>query len=293
MLTFVSAVSSASQEPILTTPQLLWVNLIMDAGAALALATDGPYADVLDRPPEKRTAPLPSWTSAKMIAGQASYQLLVGLYMTFYGRESLGYPPEDPHSTTGDSFATLFFNMFIWMQFFNLIKYVMTIPAAHFASGKLLTVCSSRRVDRKLNVLEGALKNKMFIAMALLISAFQVLFVFFGGEHLKLQRLDASEWALSVGLGFMSIPLGMAIRCIPDEPFRRFGERIATNSRPVLMWLTPYFLTATGRVRDGLPLQWVQRRWRGIVSMVWAMEIRDTESTPDERSGLLAWQDVV
>lgn len=123
-LTFVSAVSSASQQPILTNAQLFWVNLIMDAGAALALATDGPTADVMKVSPEKRTAPLLSLTSWKMIFGQASYQVIVGLYMNFHGREALGYPPADPKSTTGDAFATLFFNMFIWMQFFNLIKYV-------------------------------------------------------------------------------------------------------------------------------------------------------------------------
>lgn len=120
-------VTAVVGRPILTNTQLFWVNLIMDSGAALSLATDGPGPDVLKRRPEKRNAFLLSVTSWKMIVGQASYQLLVGLYMHFYGRELLGYPPDGPDSTMRDNFATLFFNMFIWMQLFNLIKYVSGI----------------------------------------------------------------------------------------------------------------------------------------------------------------------
>lgn len=137
-------------------------------------------------------------------------------------------------------------------------------------------------MDNKLNVLEGALKNRYFLTIALSISICQVLFILFGGEHLQLQPLDASEWALSVGLGFISIPLGMAIRCIPDEPLRRAGEWVATKTG---------LTTATARVRNGLPLQWLWKIGVWIVSTIQAMRNRDTPSLPDERAALLAWQD--
>merc|ERR1711939_131944 len=58
ILTFVSAVSSDSNHSVLTAVQLLWVNLIMDTLAALALATDPPTKAILNRPPQPKTAPL-------------------------------------------------------------------------------------------------------------------------------------------------------------------------------------------------------------------------------------------
>ena len=45
-------------KPVLTAVQLLWVNLIMDTFAALALATDPPTEKILDRPPQGKKSPL-------------------------------------------------------------------------------------------------------------------------------------------------------------------------------------------------------------------------------------------
>lgn len=143
-------------------------------------------------------------------------------------------------------------------------------------------------MDNKLNVFEGAPQNKVFIAIALIIITCQLSFILFGGQWLSI-----SEWALSVGLGFVSLPLGMAIRCIPDELLERFGERIATESRPVMMRATPYISTAGQRVRDELSLQRLQRTGRWIVSIIQAIDIRDTESMPDERTALLETEDMV
>jgi len=42
-------------EPPLTSTQMLWVNLIMDTFAALALATEPPKATVFDRMPERKS----------------------------------------------------------------------------------------------------------------------------------------------------------------------------------------------------------------------------------------------
>ena len=107
-LTFVSAIADAKQEPILTPVQLLWVNLIMDTFAALALATDPPTSSVLDRKPDRKSAPLITLTMWKMIIGQSLYQLAVTLVLNFAGYRILGYDPVSQKSLL----QTLIFN--IW-----------------------------------------------------------------------------------------------------------------------------------------------------------------------------------
>lgn len=58
LLAFITAVSSPDMTSVLKAVQLLWVNLIMDTFAALALATDPPTEKILDRPPQGKKASL-------------------------------------------------------------------------------------------------------------------------------------------------------------------------------------------------------------------------------------------
>ena len=72
---------------ILQAVQMLWVNLIMDTLASLALATELPTPELLLRKPYGRTSPLISATMAKNILGQALYQLTVVFGILFYGEK--------------------------------------------------------------------------------------------------------------------------------------------------------------------------------------------------------------
>ena len=118
ILTFVTAVSAVS---VFTAVQLLWVNLIMDTLAALALATDPPHKSVLDRKPERRGTSIISTTMWKMIFGQAIYQLLI-TFLIFYGAPGIlpDYDAGEPVSEA--QIRALVFNTFVWMQIFNQWK---------------------------------------------------------------------------------------------------------------------------------------------------------------------------
>lgn len=118
LLTFISAVSNNNEESVLTAVQLLWVNLIMDTFAALALATDPPAPHVLNRRPEPKSAPLINATMWKMMIGQSIYQLVVTLVLNFAGMSIFGYTT----SKQGDELETTVFNTFVWMQIFNQWK---------------------------------------------------------------------------------------------------------------------------------------------------------------------------
>lgn len=65
---------------------MLWVNLIMDTLASLALATEMPTDDLLKRKPYGRTKSLISRTMVKNIIGHALYQLAVLFVILFFGK---------------------------------------------------------------------------------------------------------------------------------------------------------------------------------------------------------------
>jgi P-type Ca2+ transporter type 2C len=119
VLTFVSAVASNEEQSVLNAVQLLWVNLIMDTFAALALATDPPSPSVLDRKPDRKSAPLITLGMTKMILGQAVCQLAITFVLHFGGGKLLGYNDmEDGERRLN----TLVFNTFVWLQIFNELK---------------------------------------------------------------------------------------------------------------------------------------------------------------------------
>ncbi|KAF4626755.1 hypothetical protein G7Y89_g11401 [Cudoniella acicularis] len=194
--TFVSAISDPNEEPILTPVQLLWVNLIMDTFAALALATDPPTPSILNRKPDAKSSPLITLNMWKMIIGQSVYQLLITLTLNFAGNEILGYKTEFEQSRL----ETLVFNTYVWMQIFNQLN--------------------NRRLDNKFNIFEGLSRNWFFICISAITIIGQVFIVSVGSSALSTIRLDYTQWAISIALGAISLPVAVIIRLIPDEFIR-------------------------------------------------------------------------
>lgn len=111
----------AIQDSPLKAVQMLWVNLIMDTLASLALATEMPTPDLLLRKPYGRTKPLISKTMMKNILGQAIYQLVIIFGLLFIGDKML-----DIESGRGQALGagptqhfTVIFNTFVMMTLFN------------------------------------------------------------------------------------------------------------------------------------------------------------------------------
>jgi Ca2+-transporting ATPase len=195
--TFVTAVSSSKEESVLTAVQLLWVNLIMDTFAALALATDPPTRGLLDRKPDPKSAPLITLRMWKMIIGQAIYQLVVTFILYYGGARILSYETQDER----DKMPTLVFNTFVWMQIFNALN--------------------NRRLDNRFNIFEGITHNVFFVIIFLIMIGGQTMIVFVGGAAFKVQPINGAQWGYSIVLGALSLPVGAIIRMIPDELVRR------------------------------------------------------------------------
>ncbi|KAH0346894.1 calcium-translocating P-type ATPase, partial [Aureobasidium melanogenum] len=201
LLAFVSAVASDDESSVLTAVQLLWVNLIMDTFAALALATDPPTRTIIDRKPAPKSAPLITVNMWKMIIGQAIYQLII-TYVLYFGQKRggnglLSYANDKER----ERLNAMVFNCFVWMQIFNMFN--------------------NRRLDNKFNIFEGVQRNVFFIGIALVMIGGQVMIMFVGGRAFSVERLTGEQWGYSVGLGAISIPVGVIIRLIPDELITR------------------------------------------------------------------------
>lgn len=80
-IVFIGAVANTA-EP-LNAVQMLWVNLVMDTMGALALGTEIPTMELLDRKPYKRTAGLISKPMMRYIAAQSLFQLSMLLLLMF------------------------------------------------------------------------------------------------------------------------------------------------------------------------------------------------------------------
>ncbi|KAK7224797.1 hypothetical protein V2G26_012800 [Clonostachys chloroleuca] len=243
IITFVSAVSDDEGTPVLNAVQLLWVNLIMDTFAALALATDRPTGSLLHRKPEPRNASiitLPMW---KMIIGQSIFQLIVCVVLWFAGPSFLDYPERE--------LRTFIFNVFVFMQIFKLVN--------------------SRRIDNQLNIFEGLHRNYWFMFMMSVMTAGQLIIIFFGGDAFVVVRMNGTQWALSVTIGFFSIPIGVLIRLFPDPIIERSLQsikqhwpswlrlhrksKIGDDLLPVLLDAENYSVdTALFAIRDDLAL---------------------------------------
>lgn len=75
------------QDSPLKAVQMLWVNLIMDTFASLALATEPPTESLLKRKPYGRNKPLISSTMTKNILGHGAYQLVIIFTLLFVGMD--------------------------------------------------------------------------------------------------------------------------------------------------------------------------------------------------------------
>ncbi|KAI9498260.1 PMCA-type calcium-translocating P-type ATPase [Zychaea mexicana] len=194
VVSFVSAVVSETSESILSAVQLLWVNMIMDTFAALALATEPLTEDLVNRKPLCKDSSLINWRMSRMIFGQAIFQIAVNLLLMFHGPVLFGLS-----TSTADKrvLRTMVFNVFVFMQVFNELN--------------------CRRIDDKLNIMRGIMRDYLFLAIQAFVIVGQVLIVQYGGLAFKTVPLSITQWICTVAIGSLSIPAGILIRLLPPR----------------------------------------------------------------------------
>lgn len=120
VLTAFIGACSVSDSP-LKAVHMLWINLIMDTLASLALATEVPTEELLQRKPYGRKKSLISRTMVKNIVLHAAYQLVVLMVFLFKGPAIFGIPSglHAPLFAPPSVHFTIIFNTFVMMTLFN------------------------------------------------------------------------------------------------------------------------------------------------------------------------------
>lgn len=188
----------------LTVTQMLWVNLIMDTFAALALASLPPSPDVMRDKPRSRSEFIitPGMWRGIIGTGLVFFLSLLGLLFYFEHADitsltDIGQVPLLPHSGLSGYELSLFFTIFVFLQFWNMFN------ARAYATGRSalhLRGCSG------------------FGVTALIIVFGQILIVSVGGRFFSVEPLKLTDWLLIIGCSSIVLWIGEAIRLLTNKP---------------------------------------------------------------------------
>jgi magnesium-transporting ATPase (P-type) len=181
--------------------QMLWVNLIMDSFASLALATEPPSDDLLQRKPYPKDSNIITKMMLINIVSQAIFQIVVLSIIIMYG-DVLFDVPSDRNLThfvwnnkNGYHF-TIFFNIFVFLQVFNSINARKLRKSEH-------------------NVFLGIFNNYLYILVQGIIVLGQILMVTFGGRALRVHALSFGQHLGCILIGSLSLIVGYLIKQLP------------------------------------------------------------------------------
>jgi Ca2+-transporting ATPase len=155
----------------LTVTQMLWVNIIMDTFAALALATEPPDNTLMQRKPRRIHYFIISRSMAIAIFSQAGVFLAVLLGLLAW----MAYT----HNTISLYELTVFFTTFVLLQFWNLFN--------------------ARCMGVNTSAFHQVGKNRAFVIIATLIVALQFVIVQWGGALFRTVPLTLRDWLLIIG----------------------------------------------------------------------------------------------
>ncbi|XP_052338662.1 plasma membrane calcium-transporting ATPase 3-like isoform X9 [Oncorhynchus keta] len=188
-----------TQDSPLKAVQMLWVNLIMDTFASLALATEPPTESLLLRKPYGRNNPLISRTMMKNILGHAIYQLTIIFTLLFAGEKifNIDSGRHAPLHSPPSEHYTIIFNTFVLMQLFNEIN--------------------ARKIHGERNVFDGIFHNPIFCSIVLGTFLMQFVIVQFGGKPFSCTPLNVEQWLWCLLVGVGELLWGQLITTVPTS----------------------------------------------------------------------------
>ena len=184
---------------------MLWVNLIMDTLAALALATDPPSNELLTRMPYSRKERIIMPTMWRFVILNSLFQILVNTIILFKGPDLFDVENQigefKEHGEDGNidrTHYTIFFNVFLFLTIFN------------FFNARTL-----KKSD--INPFTNLCTNPMFVIIVFSLFVLQVLVVQLGGEVFKLTPLSVQQHIVCMLIGSLSLLFNIIYKTVIPE----------------------------------------------------------------------------
>lgn len=175
----------------LTVTQMLWVNLIMDTFAALALASLPPSRQVMNDRPRKRSASIITRAMARRIFGLGGFfVLLLFALIQYFKHEDLTSLTDFSLSDAARHFVdfspgqfnayelSVFFSIFVFLQFWNMFN--------------------AKAYQSHRSAFAGLGQCRNFLLIAGLIVLGQILITSLGGEMFRVVPLDVVTWLVII-----------------------------------------------------------------------------------------------
>lgn len=172
----------------LTILQLLWINLIMDTLAALALSLEPKREELMNEPPKRRNESFITRSMAESVLVMGIYFIVVILFMQATGWY-LGVDRNNPALV-----GSVVFTTYVFMQVFNLFN--------------------ARSVKPERSAFVNLFQSRNFLFVMGLIVFVQILLTQFGGEAFNTAPLPIGVWVQVILLGISVLVLGEFFRLI-------------------------------------------------------------------------------
>jgi Ca2+ transporting ATPase len=198
-------------DPPLTVLQMLWLNLIMDAFGAIALASEQPTDDLLKRPPVNRNDYVLTPRMLVNMVGQMAYQCTIILAFLFHPNIIPGAPEGEERmqefTGTGSEQYSMIFATFVFMTLFN-------------------EYCC-RKIRGEWNILAGIHRNPTFLAVSFTTMIVTVIMVEGLGEVLKIAPagLSSRQWTAVIICSFGGIIWQQFLNFVGHRPSGGHGVK--------------------------------------------------------------------
>ena len=193
----------------LTVTQMLWVNLIMDTFAALALASLPPSQRVMNDSPRQRKANIITKEMARGIFGVGGLFVLLLFGFIQY------FKNEDITSLTQFSITDYFVNFFHFGSFENgLSAYELSLFFSIFVMLQFWNMFNAKAYRTGRSAFAEIGKSQGFIMIAAAIIIGQVVITTFGGAMFSVTPLLLTDWCLIIAATSLVLWIGELLRLI-------------------------------------------------------------------------------
>jgi Ca2+ transporting ATPase len=220
----------------------------MDSLASLALATELPKDDLLQRPPYRKSEYIISQKMMKHILGQSIFQAIILFIFVFAGHtfipegiegiknldatlgitkeNVMAHPIEEYRAWTGEFVMNGMVQDFKGQAVYS--HYDNVTPSRHlsfifnlFVLFQIFNMLAARKINDEFNFISGICTNAMFMTVWLIIVVGQVLIVQFGNVAMKvhIKGLTVDQWIICVVVAAFSLVWNAVLKCVSEKHF--------------------------------------------------------------------------